>query len=90
MIQGLWNRIFLCIVIVEDSSSGRKAYSFEEYLKVTEEQPKAYDELQTNFPAQSQSGSQIQRDLHEDDDFAYVLFHNYLVLILTTTIFIFF
>ena len=62
MIQGLWNRIFLCIVIVEDSSSGSKAYSFEEYLKVTEEQPKAYDQLQTNFPAQSQSGSQVQRE----------------------------
>ncbi|XP_031745911.1 NAD-dependent malic enzyme 2, mitochondrial-like isoform X4 [Cucumis sativus] len=47
---------------IEDSSLGSKAYSFDEYLKVTEEQLKAYDQLQTNFPAQSQSGSQVQRE----------------------------
>ncbi|XP_031745797.1 uncharacterized protein LOC116406228 isoform X5 [Cucumis sativus] len=52
----------LSVAEPKDSSLGSKAYSFDEYLKVTEEQLKAYDQLQTNFPAQSQSGSQVQRE----------------------------
>ncbi|XP_038891753.1 sec-independent protein translocase protein TATB, chloroplastic isoform X2 [Benincasa hispida] len=43
-----------------DSSSASKAYTSEEYLKVTEEQLNAQDQLQTNFAAESQSGSQVQ------------------------------
>lgn len=44
----------------DDSSSASKAYTSEEYLKVTEEQLKAQDQLQTNFAAESQSESQVQ------------------------------
>ncbi|XP_031738312.1 sec-independent protein translocase protein TATB, chloroplastic isoform X2 [Cucumis sativus] len=52
----------LSVAEPNDSSSASKAYSSEEYLKVTEEQLKAQDELQTNFVAQNQSGSQVQRE----------------------------
>uniref|UniRef100_A0A9I9CQE7 Sec-independent protein translocase protein TATB, chloroplastic n=1 Tax=Cucumis melo TaxID=3656 RepID=A0A9I9CQE7_CUCME len=47
---------------LNDFSSASKAYSSEEYLKVTEEQLKAQGQLQTDFAAQSQSGSQVQRE----------------------------
>ncbi|XP_008439273.1 sec-independent protein translocase protein TATB, chloroplastic isoform X2 [Cucumis melo] len=52
----------LSVAEPNDFSSASKAYSSEEYLKVTEEQLKAQGQLQTDFAAQSQSGSQVQRE----------------------------